>query len=77
MDEACSFSVALWSRDDLYGLVLNGNRGKGVTLNGSLGIIMDIEFIENSVLVISGENGELRLDLHPETLSNKLSKVRA
>ena len=77
MDEACSFSVVLWSRDDLYGLVLNGNRGKGVTLNGSLGIIMDIEFIENSVLVISGENGELRLDLHPETLSNKLSKVRA
>jgi hypothetical protein len=70
----CSFSVVLSSREDLYGLVLNGAGGKGLTLNGSLGEILDIEFLDNSVMVISGKRGVIRLDLNPETLSNMLKK---
>jgi hypothetical protein len=75
MDES-SFSVVLWSRDDLTGLVLNGVRGKGMTLHGSLGEITGIQFLDGSVMVIKGKKGEVRLDLHPDTLSKMLKRER-
>jgi hypothetical protein len=58
-----SFSVVLKSREDLYGLVLNGVRGKGLILNGSLGEIIDVEFLDDSVMVIKGRKGVIRIDL--------------
>ena len=70
----CSFSVVLASRENLFGLVLNGERGKGVTLNGSLGEITEIDFLDASVMVITGENGVIRLDLSQHTLLNKLKE---
>ena len=70
----CSFSVVLASRASLIGLVLNGERGKGVTLNGSLGEITSIEFLDASVMVITGKNGVIRLDLTQSTLQNMLKE---
>ncbi len=64
----------LASREDLYGLVLNGVRGNGLTLNGSLGKLMGIEFLDDSVMVITGNKGVIRLDLSQEILSNLLKK---
>jgi hypothetical protein len=55
--------VVLKSREDLYGLVLDGVRGNGLSMNGSLGEIIDIEFLDDSVMVITGEKGVIRLDL--------------
>ena len=72
----CSFSVVLASRENLFGLVLNGERGKGVTLNGSLGEITEIDFLDASVMVITGENGVIRLDLSQHTLLNMLKERR-
>ena len=74
MEKECSFSIVLVSRENLYGLVLNGVRGKGVTLNGSLGEIQKIEFLEDSVMAITGQNGVFRLDLSKKTLLNMLEK---
>jgi hypothetical protein len=71
-ENECSFSVELASRQELYGLIVNGARGKGLTLHGSLGEILKIEFLDDSVMVITGEKGVIRLDLLPETLSNML-----
>ena len=75
-EKECSFSVVLASRSNLIGLVLNGERGKGVTLNGSLGEIIDIEFLDASVMVITGKNGVIRLDLTQNTLQNMLKERR-
>ena len=72
----CSFSVVLASRENLFGLVLNGERGKGVTLNGSLGEITEIDFLDASVMVITGKNGVIRLDLSQHTLLNMLKERR-
>ena len=72
----CSFSVVLASRENLFGLVLNGERGKGVTLNGSLGEITEIDFLDASVMVITGKNGVIRLDLSQHTLQNMLKERR-
>lgn len=76
MFKECSFSVVLASREDLFGLVLNGVRGKGLTVNGSLGEVSNIEFIDSSVMVITGKKGVIRLDLLPETLNKMLNKER-
>jgi len=72
----CSFSVVLASRESLYGLVLNGERGKGLTLNGSLGEITAIDFLDASVMVITGKNGVIRLDLTQNTLQKMLKERR-
>lgn len=72
MDKDCSFSVELASRDSLYGLVLNGNRGKGLMVDGSLGQVMQITFHDDSVLIITGEKGVVRLDISIDTLTSKL-----
>lgn len=72
----CSFSVVLASRENLFGLVLNGTRGKGVTINGSLGEITGIDFLDASVMVITGKNGVIRLDLSQNTLLNMLKERR-
>ncbi len=62
------------SRENLYGLVLNGVRGNGVTLNGSLGEIQNIEFLEDSVMAITGKKGVIRLDMSKLTLLDMLEK---
>ena len=62
------------SRENLYGLVLNGVRGNGVTLNGSLGEIQNIEFLEDSVMAITGQKGVIRLDMSKLTLLDMLEK---
>jgi hypothetical protein len=62
----------LKSREDIYGLVLNGVRGKGLTLNGSLGEIVDLEFLDDSVLVITGKKGIIRIDLPPMYFNRNL-----
>jgi hypothetical protein len=73
-EKECSFSVVLVSRENLYGLVLNGVRGNGVTLNGSLGEIQNIEFLEDSVMAITGQKGVIRLDMSKLTLLDMLEK---
>ena len=74
MYKECSFSVELSSRDSLHGLAMNGNRGKGIMIDGSLGEIRDIEFHEDSVLVLTGEKGLIRLDLDKRTLVSILKR---
>lgn len=74
MDKECSFSVELSSRDSLKGLMLNGNRGKGLMMDGSLGELEEIEFHEDSVLIITGTKGVARLDIQRDTLFKMLKR---
>jgi len=53
---------------------LNGNRNKGLLVEGNLGVISDVEFQGGTVMVITGTNGIIRLDITPSFLLSKLNK---
>ena len=59
----CGFSIDLVSKEHLDIVSIIDKGSKGVTIEGSLGTLQKIEFIDGSVLVIMCENGVLRLDL--------------
>ena len=73
-DNECSFSLEIKSRDKLKRINLNGNRNQEFLVQGSLGSITSIQFHEDSVLVISGSKGEIRLDLTRDELESMLKK---
>ena len=59
----CGFSIDLVSKEylDIGSIIEKG--GKGVTIEGSLGRLLGVEFMDGSVLVVICENGVLRVDL--------------
>ena len=59
----CGFSIDLVSKEylDIVSIIEKG--GKGVTIEGSLGRLLGVEFMDGSVLVVIFENGVLRVDL--------------
>jgi len=59
----CGFSIDLVSKEylDIVSIIEKG--GKGVTIEGSLGRLLRVEFMDGSVLVVMCENGVLRVDL--------------
>ena len=59
----CGFSIDLVSKEHLDIVSIIDKGSKGVTIEGSLGMLEKIEFIDGSVLVVMCENGVLRLDL--------------
>ncbi len=68
-----SFSVELKSKKHLHQLMLSDTRG-GVFFEGELGEIDDLEFIEGRVLVLTGSNGTLRIDICESKLMGGLTK---
>jgi len=59
----CGFSIDLVSKEylDIVSIIDKGS--KGVTIEGSLGKLQGVEFMDESVLVVICENGVLRVDL--------------
>jgi NAD(P)H-flavin reductase len=57
-----SFSVQMNSAGSVSGLVINRKKDR-IFIEGELGKIEEIEFVEGKVLTITGENGVLRLDI--------------
>ena len=59
----CGFSIDLVSKEylDIVSIIDKGS--KGVTIEGSLGRLQGVEFMDGSVLVVMCENGVLRVDL--------------
>jgi hypothetical protein len=67
-----SFSVQMNSAGSVSGLVINRKKDR-IFIEGELGKIEEIEFIEEKVLTFMGENGVLRIDISRETLIEALS----
>ena len=67
-----SFSVQMNSAGNLSGLVINRKKDR-IFIEGELGKIEEVEFIEEKVLTLMGENGVLRIDISRETLIEALS----
>ncbi len=69
-----SFSVELKSRKHLHQLMLSKEPQGGVFFEGELGEISELEYIEGKVLVVTGSNGTLRIDICESKLIGGLTK---
>ena len=67
-----SFSVQMNSAESVSGLVINRKKDR-IFIEGELGKIEEVEFVEGKVLTLTGENGVLRIDICRETLVEALS----
>jgi hypothetical protein len=66
----CGFSIELHSKNHLDIVSLLDKDCKGVVIEGSLGPLQDVDFLDGTVLVIKCKNGIIRIDL---TLNEFLS----
>lgn len=67
-----SFSVQMNSAESVSGLVINRKKDR-IFIEGELGKIEEVEFVEEKVLTLTGKNGVLRIDISRETLIEALS----
>lgn len=67
-----SFSVQMSSTESISGLVINRKKDR-LFIEGELGRLDGVEYVEGKVLTVTGENGVLRLDINRETLIEALS----
>ena len=67
-----SFSVQMTNTKSVSGIAVNRKKD-GVFLEGELGLILDVELIEDRVLTITGENGTIRIDISRDELVHALN----
>ena len=72
-----SFSVELKSKKHLHQMMLSKEPHGGVFFEGELGEISELEYIEGKVLVVTGSNGTLRIDLCESKLIGVFTKSEA
>jgi len=63
------FSVNLKSRSAIRTASVGTGRSEGVLVEGTLGILKSVSFLEGVVLELVGTDGVLRVDLSTEELS--------
>lgn len=63
-----AFSVELNSKENVKLVTIANNKRDRVLIEGFLGKILELNFLENSLLEIRGFNGILRIDLHIDDL---------
>ena len=66
-----SFSVELNSKSHVRLVTLDNDRNKTV-IEGFLGELLSLNFVENVLLEIKGSNGTLRIDMSSEDLKKLL-----
>ena len=70
-----SFSVQMNSAGSVSGLIINRKKDR-IFIEGELGKIEEVEFVEEKVLTLTGENGVLRIDISREPLIEALSSKK-
>lgn len=75
-DEDHAFSIILFSHDHVRNLYLK-DKTNGVLLEGLLGSIEEISFVEDVMLEISGKNGVFRIDLEKNLVLRALMGKKA
>ena len=63
-----AFSVELDSKNNVKLVSIADNKRDRVLIEGFLGKILELNFLEDSLLEIRGFNGTLRLDFHVDDL---------
>jgi len=73
-DRSHGFSVELKSKRHVKGFTLSQGGREGVLLEGDLGALEEMGFLEEAVLLVRGSHGTLRLDLTEDELKAMLAK---
>lgn len=74
--EEHAFSVELKSKEYIKLVTLANDSRNKVLIEGFLGELMELNFIEGIMLEIKGTNGTLRIDLRKEELKKLLRSLR-
>jgi hypothetical protein len=74
-ESTLSFNIELHSREHVKRVSMPDGERDRLTIGGSLGKLKMIELIEDILLIVSGENGTLRIEIKREELE-KCLKVR-
>jgi len=69
-----TFSVSLEKEDGLKNLCIGSEFGPKVEIEGNLGKLEEIIFVENATLEIRGSGGILRIDLNKEAFERLLKE---
>jgi hypothetical protein len=57
------FSIELYSKEHLKRVIMTNNLHDNIVIEGSIGQLVNVGFVEGIVLEVTGEKGVLRLDL--------------
>jgi hypothetical protein len=71
------FSIELKSKEHVKSLSLADDDRDNVLIEGFLGKLTDVSFIEGLMLAIEGTNGILRMDLSEKELEKLLPKKKS
>jgi hypothetical protein len=63
------FALDLKSKNSVSSASFGNGRGNRVTIEGTIGVLERAEFVENTVLELTGTEGVLRVDLSREDLA--------
>jgi hypothetical protein len=69
-----AFSVELHDREHLKTLNIPSGESNEIVVEGYLGHLLNIAFVEGSMLEIQGVNGTLRLDIDGQEIQKLLAK---
>jgi len=71
-----TFSVSLEKENGLKNLCIGSEFGPKVEIEGNLGTLEGINFVENAILEIRGSGGILRMDLNREAVERLLKEEK-
>ena len=69
-----AFSIELKSKEFLRNVMISNRTGETVFVEGFLGELEEVSFVEGAMLELRGRNGVLRMDLKEEELERLLSR---
>ena len=67
----CFFSIELKSKEYLKNVKLANGNGKNSLVEGTIGQLQHVGFVEGIVLEVVGTKGVMRIDLSPEQIQSK------
>jgi len=70
-----AFSIELKSKEFLRNVMISNRTGETVLVEGFLGELEDVSFVEGAMLELRGSNGVLRMDLKEEELERLLNRL--
>jgi hypothetical protein len=70
-----AFSIELKSKEYLKNIVISNRTGETVLVEGFLGELEELSFVEGAMLELRGSNGVLRIDLKEDELAKLFNRL--
>jgi len=70
-----AFSIELKSKEFLRNVLISNRTGETVLVEGFLGELEEVSFVEGAMLELRGSDGVLRIDLKEEELKGLFSRL--